>query len=137
MLDIISNVVSSVVIAALIIYVIILRREKHNARTVLTNITIDYMLLKDELQKTISAKEDQSIEQTDGFLKFISDSREWAFNYIEEVQSGLEKFTDTVGPTLKYLNTYGQAVTTPHDEAIKKITEAYKELEKLLPKDIK
>jgi hypothetical protein len=34
-----------------------------------------------------AAKQDSPSEQGDGFIKFLSDSREWAFNYIDNVQS--------------------------------------------------
>lgn len=135
-LDIISNIVFSIVIAALVIYVIKLRIDKKRVSKVLENLAVDYMIVREELEKTVAAKENKGVEQTEGFLKFISDSRDWAFNYIEEVQEGLKKFSDVAGPTLKYINTYGQSVVTPHDEAIKKISEAYEELEKLLPADI-
>jgi hypothetical protein len=35
-----------------------------------------------------------SIEQTDGFVKFLSESRDWAFNYIEDVQSSIKSLKD-------------------------------------------
>jgi len=72
------------------------------------------------------------------FLKFISDSRDWAFDYIEEVQNGLSKFIKEVEPDIEYYDKYGTAVegmVSPHDKALKKISEEFKELKKLLPKD--
>jgi hypothetical protein len=44
------------------------------------------------LEKLEEAKGLKSIEQTEGFMKFISESRDWAFTYIEEVQAALEEY---------------------------------------------
>lgn len=137
MLDLISNIILSVVIAALAGYVFKLRRDKKRLLNSITKITLDNFILKGELEKAIATNQDNAIEKTDGFLKFVSDSRDWAFKYIEEVQEGLSKFTNKVGPTIKYLNTYGTAVEGPHDESIRIISEAYKDLESLLPDDKK
>lgn len=132
---IISNIIFSVAIATLVIYVAKLKIDKAKISKVLIKTSVDLMIVRDELEKARASNENQSVEQTDGFLKFITESRNWAFEYIEEVQDGLKKFSDKVGPTIKYLNTYGSTVSTPHDDSIKTISEAYKELEELLPKD--
>ncbi len=41
------------------------------------------------LQNELKKREDNAIEKTDGFLKFVSESREWAFKYIEDVQQAI------------------------------------------------
>jgi hypothetical protein len=51
---------------------------------------IDKIVLIDKLQEFINAKESQSIEQTDGFVRFLSESRDWAFKYIEGVQQAID-----------------------------------------------
>lgn len=137
MLDLMSNIILSVVIAALAGYTFKLRRDKKRVLKAVTKLTLDNFILKAELEKAQQAAQDKDIEQTDGFLKFVSDSRDWAFKYIEDVQEGLKKFTNTVGPTIKYLNTYGTTVETPHDQSLKIISDAFKELETLLPQDKK
>jgi len=74
----------------------------------------------------------------ENFIKFLSDSREWAFGYIEEVQSGLKKFITEVEPQLEYYNKYGivvEGMVAPHDFALKKITKEFQDLKKLLPED--
>jgi hypothetical protein len=38
----------------------------------------------------------QDVADSDGFLKFLSDSREWAFGYIEEVQEAILKLSDAM-----------------------------------------
>jgi hypothetical protein len=46
----------------------------------------------EELQRELSSKE---LSETDGFVKFISQSRDWAFEYIEEVQKALAEFDES------------------------------------------
>jgi hypothetical protein len=42
----------------------------------------------EELQKEASL----STQGNDGFLKFVSQSRDWAFGYIEEAQTAIKDF---------------------------------------------
>ena len=46
-------------------------------------------------QKPVNAITDQ-----ESFLKFLSDSREWAFGYIENVQNELQEFIKSLGYTI-------------------------------------
>ena len=73
--------------------------------------------------------------EPEGFLKFISDSREWAFEYIESVQKGIDKFIRDAGPSIEYWEKYSSAMETPLDGGMKKISLSYKELKLLLPSD--
>jgi hypothetical protein len=82
---------------------------------------------------------EQNLEPTEaaseGFLKFISDSREWAFEYIENVQVGINKFISDAGPAIEYWEKYGSVMDTPLDINMQKISISYKELKSLLPED--
>jgi hypothetical protein len=70
------------------------------------------------------------------FLKFVSDSREWAFEYIEEFQKALNVFIKEVGPSINYFDKYGSVgPESPDKEALNKISLAYRELIKLLPEE--
>jgi hypothetical protein len=72
----------------------------------------------------------------ENFVKFLSDSRDWAFTYIEEVQAELKKFIEEIEPEINYFNEYGDiASMQPNYYSLKKISEAYYELAKLLPKE--
>jgi hypothetical protein len=87
----------------------------------------------EELQKELSSKE---LSETDGFIKFISQSRDWAFEYIEEVQKALVEFDEVVAPQLEWATTYGRlAGDTVHTNTINTISEAYEKLKIVLPKD--
>lgn len=93
------------------------------------------MLMQQLIKGPNKTEKDQANED---FLKFISDSRDWAYQYIEEVQSGIKSFIDEVGPQIEYYDKYGAAVDgmiAPHDFALKKISSEFKKLKSLLPED--
>jgi hypothetical protein len=96
----------------------------------------DLLLKKiDDLYKQQSEKE---LENTDGFIKFISESRDWAFQYIEDVQQNLAEFDKELAPIIEWSNTYGNTLgDNIHQDKLKQISEAYKKLQSLLPKENK
>jgi hypothetical protein len=57
-------------------------------------LALDKAMLLDSIEK-LSGKQNP-IEKTEGFLKFISDSRDWAFKYIEDVQLAIEDFNKAI-----------------------------------------
>lgn len=57
---------------------------------------LDKIALLDKLDKEINANESKSLEQTDGFVRFLSESREWAFSYIENVQQAISELKISV-----------------------------------------
>ena len=84
----------------------------------------------------IEVKSVRELSESDGFVKFISQSRDWAFDYIEEVQKVLAEFDEEVGPQLQWANTYGSVTgETVHTNTIKVISEAYDKLKSVLPKN--
>jgi hypothetical protein len=82
-------------------------------------------------------KEDSDSDvHKENFIKFLSDSRDWAYLYIEDVQKGLSKFVDDIEPEIAYFDEYGLVGEAyPHYHSMKKISQAYKELKKLLPEE--
>jgi hypothetical protein len=89
-----------------------------------------------EVNSYISSDPDSADIHKENFIKFLSDSRDWAFEYIEEVQKGLDSFIVEVEPELEYFNHYGAAVAgtiLPHDKALQKIYKEFQKLKKLLP----
>ena len=88
----------------------------------------------DEVAEKIEAKHlDKDIEHTEGFVRFLSESRDWAFEYIETVQNGLNKFVEDAGPRLEYFDKYGRVIGSPHYPILEDILVAYRELQQLLP----
>ncbi len=83
-----------------------------------------------------NAKEEQSDSDVhqENFIKFLSDSRDWAYEYIESVQNGITQFVNEIEPEIAYFDEYGLVGDAyPHYHSMKKISQEYKELKKLLP----
>ena len=95
---------------------------------------------------SIEFKNNQTVEfsgndkaHNESFIKFLSDSRDWAFQYIEEVQTGLRNFIEEVEPEISYYDKYGivvEGMIPAHDVALKKISKELNTLKKLLPEDV-
>ena len=87
----------------------------------------------EELQKELSTKE---LSETDGFVKFISQSRDWAFEYIEEVQKALTEFDEVVDPALGWAMKFGVLNgETANVKILREISEAYDKLKSVLPEN--
>lgn len=102
------------------------------------NEAIAKLLVLNELLNNLSTQQD--VADTDvhkeSFIKFLSDSRDWAFGYIDEVQDKLKTFIDAVEPDIAHFDEYGMvASSSPHYEPLQRISTAYKELKNLLPEE--
>ena len=110
-------------------------------RIKLSSTTVE--LVKAHIDKTIISEKLSEIKNknrvdpsSEAFLKFVSDSRDWAYTYIEDVQASLDKFITDIEPEIIYFDEYGVVGSAyPHYYSMKKISEAYKELKKILPDD--
>jgi hypothetical protein len=72
----------------------------------------------------------------ENFIKFLSDSRDWAFEYIEEVQVGLSTFINELEPEINYFKEYGDIGSmAPNYYSMKKFVEEYEKLKSLLPQE--
>ena len=96
------------------------------------------MMLLEKLIGEIESSKIQSDESVhkENFIKFISDSRDWAYAYIEEVQTGLKHFIDETAPEIQYFRDYSDTMAlAPNYYSMKKISEEYDKLKKLLPEE--
>lgn len=127
----------SVISISLLIGLISATKKLKNISEAFSNLFIAYNTLRELSSNLDTAKSDEDIHK-ENFIKFLSDSREWAYSYIEEVQDGLKKFISEVEPQLEYYNKYGiviDGMVPPHDFALKKISKEFEDLKKLLPED--
>jgi hypothetical protein len=98
---------------------------------------IDMMLLEKLINEIEDSKinSDESVHK-ENFIKFISDSRDWAYQYIEDVQAGLKHFIDETAPEIQYFRDYSDTMAlAPNYYSMKKISEEYDKLKELLPSD--
>ena len=121
MFDLSELIVFSVVIVIVALLVISnLSMYFANKKTMssLIQVTLDKLSLQEALDRLANEYEMISIQETDGFVKFLSESRESAFTYIEEVQQSIKE------------------LATAMDSASEtNIEMAYKNLLKYLPKE--
>ena len=98
-------------------------------------IFIDMMVLEkliNDIEES-KLKSDESVHK-ENFIKFLSDSRDWAYQYIEDVQAGLTNFINETAPEINYFKEYGDTMAmAPNYYSMKKITEEYEKLKMLLP----
>lgn len=119
---------SAIALAGSLIIVYLLNKVRKLSKENLEVKTTLVDVYRNGLIETDQAKED--------FIKFISDSREWAFDYIENVQKELNKFVSAVDKDIKHFDEFGiVASASPHYETLKNISEAYKQLKILLPEE--
>ena len=87
-----------------------------------------------------TVKSNQELTDNDihkeNFIKFLSDSRDWAFTYIEDVQKGLVKFVEEVDSTISYFDNFSSIQEgNPLNDSMKQISSAYQDLKKFLPNE--
>lgn len=92
--------------------------------------TIELLMMQEENQKHIKTEKEQFNED---FLKFISDSREYAFKYIEVTQNKVNSFINDVGPVIDYLEAYAPPVLAETQRI--SLVDGYKIIKTILPED--
>jgi hypothetical protein len=135
----ISNIIiislSTLCVAFAISYFLISKKLTLMAQEYAT-LYIDQIALEKFVESmNLDSVSDQEVHK-ENFIKFLSDSRDWAFTYIEDVQTELKKFIEEIEPEIDYFKEYGDlASMQPNYYSMKKITEAYDKLVKLLPEE--
>lgn len=87
--------------------------------------------------KSVLENTSEPIESSEGFLRFISESRDWAFQYIESVQQAIKQFSKEVDPAINYFDKFGDVISNqrPDYQSMQTISKAYKELMTMLPEE--
>ena len=84
------------------------------------------------------SKEDDAYIIQENFLKFVSDSREWAFDYIENTQEQLRSFINDLEKDVVFFENFGNLTQEyPHYDSMSKLAQHYRKIEKLLPEQDK
>jgi len=92
-------------------------------------------------QQAESIKANQELTDNDihkeNFIKFLSDSRDWAFEYIEKVQLALNNFKEKIEPEIEYFDKYKEIPSNQKADyqLLEIISDAYKDLIKFLPSE--
>lgn len=105
------------------------RLDSNKLQAKLTQAYIDNIILSERVTTLAAEKDANALKEDDGFIKFLSSSRDWAFTYIEEVQTVVQEFKDKAGPPVQRLSESDNA-------DVKLITEAYNSLVDILPDEL-
>lgn len=106
-----------------------------NKNTKLKSQMIDVMQQNQVFKTLLDQKDSQHIEKTEGFLNFVTQSRDWAFGYIEDVQKVINKVLTDTESTIDYHNRFGSMEIEPYKTHIDTLANAIEELKFLLPKE--
>jgi hypothetical protein len=119
----------------LVAYSLMARKSSKLAKEI-SVLYIDNLALKKFIDSEIDNKITNQDIHNQNFVKFLSDSRELAYSYIEEVQAGLNSFVSSVEPEINYFKEHGDLISmSPNYYSLKKIVEEYDKLKKLLPEE--
>lgn len=95
-------------------------------------------IIEQAAYKIAGKLDDEEEMMKENFLKFVSDSREWAFEYIENVQKKIKDFVDLADKEFAFFDSYGiLSREYPNYETMKTISTEYKKLKELLPEEDK
>lgn len=128
LIDMLLYAILSVGVVVLASYVVVVRRKYHTTLLQLMQAGIDKQLLITKLSEALDTIHQKPVEQTDGFMKFMTDSRDFAFSFIETMQEALAEFENETKDILS---------KDEMSSDIAKVSKAFQKLkEKTLPDDI-
>ena len=125
MIDIIAYILLSMAIFYLAYSNFMQRQKQKELSSKHLQALLDLQSMKKELEKAITEINNVKLEKDDGFVKFLSESRDWAFQYIESTQAVISIFDSELKAILDSEDKPAQKVT--------KIRQAHKDLLAILP----
>ncbi len=140
MIEIVLSAVAYTILILLLVYFVyrnvVLRRNLHNEITSRLQASIDKNIIMAEYKSTLQIIENMKLEKSDDFIKFLSDSRDWAFTYIEDAQEKMSEFDKQIQEIVEWNRTYGSVIgDIPHTSKIEEINLAYDKIRSLLPEN--
>ena len=72
----------------------------------------------------------------EGFINFLNQSRESAFEYIENVQSTLSNVVTNLSPIVEFHDKYGAIFDTDTRNQMQVVSNSFLELKKLIPDEV-
>lgn len=118
---------------------IMLRFQYHNALSQVFQMQIDATTTNSFLLDKLKNKDKEESVKTDvqeGFINFLNQSRESAFEYIENVQSTIESVLTDLGPIVEFHDKYGAIFDTDTRNQMHVVSNSFHELKKLVPEEV-
>jgi hypothetical protein len=72
----------------------------------------------------------------EGFINFLNQSRESAFEYIENVQNTLGNVVTDLSPIVEFHDKYGAIFDTDTRNQMQVVSNSFRELKKLIPEEV-
>lgn len=140
MIETILSFAAYAILSFLIVYFafrnVVLRRNLQNVITDRLQAEVNKNIIMSEYSLLLQEVENMKLEKSDDFVKFLSNSREMAFTYIEDAQKKIAEFDKLLQEIVEWNNTYGTvAGNVPHAEKIEQISLAYNSIRELLPEN--
>ena len=117
-IETVIGTIALVVIAFLSYRVLSLKKLSNQLTMSFLEASMEKDVALEKLSKTLQTINNTNLEDKDGFIKFLSQSREWAFEYIENVQYAIKELSTAMDSS---------------DE--KQILEAYNQIMKYMPEE--
>jgi hypothetical protein len=137
--DVILFVLLTASVVTLSIYSISITRRKNKMSKFLIEILLDNQTLRDALeelrqQNTDLLNIDQG-DQTDGFIRFLEETRESAYTYIEKVQGELAAFDKVIRNDINKINADKKLSEKEMEVILKRFSKAVSKIENILPQE--
>ena len=124
-------IIMSIAILILVIDNIRIRLNNVKYKSLATKAIADIEIIKDVFQKEIKSRKDDSTNEA--MIRFLSESRDMAFEYIEKVQKTVSDTVTALDPHVVHFDKFGLAVSTPYDNVMGLLSKEIKNLKELLP----
>jgi len=134
MINFILFLVSIILFTSLLMYTTVLWFKYKRLQVLFVQAKFDGEMVAQFLSKQLEVNPESELKAKDDFITFLSTSREWAYKYIEDVQSALIKFMNKVDPIVDYHAKYGDVMPMdPHTSQLNAISDSINELKMILP----
>ena len=94
--NLLAYIAYSLILVSLSIVAIRLYVKNTKLSAEVMQLLADKLLLIQKIGELSAADDSLVIEQTEGFVRFLTDSRQWAFDYIETVQEASDNFQEVL-----------------------------------------
>lgn len=98
-----------------------------------TKLLISHKSLQEFIDSNNVEFKNESDIHKENFIKFLSDSRDWAYEYIEDVQKSIDGIIEKTKDTVKYHKDFSSLEIEPYATQISILSDAIEELKTLLP----
>lgn len=94
MLDLIIYILVAILLTVSITANIVFYFKNSKLQELAINAALEKFTIAKKLESVIAENEAKKLEKDDGFLRFLSESRDWAFKYIEDVQEAIKDYAE-------------------------------------------